>query len=126
MKKVGLFVFTIWASWLSNAYANDAGRPICKYDGTQSEMTLCAMQDHENADLKLNMAYRKKISSLNKTQQKKLRQEHHIWLKHIQNDCKSEANDEAEGGSMWPMIFHQCLADHIEQRTRELSEAARK
>ena len=80
----------------------------CNVMGTQQEMNQCAYQDYEQADKRLNKAYKKTMLSLSISSQQSLREEQRAWLKRRDSKCKEEAK-EIEGGSAWPLVFYGCL-----------------
>ena len=45
----------------------------CTAPVTQTDMNICAFQDYQRADAKLNAAYKKRVASLEKAQLERLR-----------------------------------------------------
>jgi uncharacterized protein YecT (DUF1311 family) len=87
---------------------------------TQLELNQCARQQFLSSDNHLNKVYQQALDSLTPQQQKRLRAEQRLWLQARDPDCKSEANNEAFGGSIWPMLYELCRADKTDLRIREL------
>lgn len=122
MKKIDYILFFI--SILFIGYSNTARAipPVpCNYEGTQIELTSCSIEEYEKADKILNKIYQEKMHLLNKSKHDELRKQQRKWIKQIKYDCKAEADEEAEGGSMWPMLFNSCLAERTKKRTNELN-----
>jgi uncharacterized protein YecT (DUF1311 family) len=94
----------------------------CNYAGTQTQMNACAKRDYEASDKELNRVYGQLMRNLTPTKQKKLQKEQRAWLKERDPKCRKEANDEAEGGSMWPMLFDSCRETSTKARIRLLKQ----
>jgi uncharacterized protein YecT (DUF1311 family) len=91
----------------------------CNESGSQQEMNACAELNFKAADMELNEVYMNLKASLTPPQEAVLVQDERKWLKSLDPGRKS-ANDEAEGGSMWPMVFWQCKADSTKLRVTAL------
>ncbi|WP_444922103.1 lysozyme inhibitor LprI family protein [Microbulbifer sp. CnH-101-G] len=87
---------------------------------TQLELNQCAHQQFLSSDNHLNKVYQQVLDSLTPQQQKKLRAEQRLWLQARDPDCKVAANNEALGGSIWPMLYELCRAEKTDVRIREL------
>ncbi len=83
-------------------------------------MNKCAVQDFQLADKQLNSTYKQKMLSLSKADKAKLRVEQRAWLKEQKPKCQKAANDEAEGGSIWPLEFYSCMQTATIARNEEL------
>ena len=94
----------------------------CNYAGTQAQMDVCAFRDFKIIDSELNHVYKKLMDSLTPEHQKKLREEQRAWLKVRDRQCRKEANDAAEGGSMWPVMFNGCLENLTKVRIQQLRQ----
>jgi uncharacterized protein YecT (DUF1311 family) len=94
----------------------------CSETGLQQQMNACAELNFNAADKELNGVYKKLKASLTPTQQAALVQDERKWLKSLDAGCHKSANDEAEGGSMWPMVFWQCKADTTKLRVERLRD----
>ena len=92
----------------------------CDYSGNQAQMNTCAIQDFQVADKQLISTYKQKILSLSKADKTKLRAEQRAWLKEQKPKCQKAANDEAEGGSIWPLGFYSCMQTSTLARNEEL------
>ena len=102
----------------SSAWAEEQ----CHYEGTQAQMNVCAFRDFKVTDQELNRVYKKLMDSLIPERQKKLREEQRAWLKERDPKCQKDANDVAEGGSMWPMMFNGCLEELTKIRIEQLRQ----
>ena len=94
----------------------------CNEAGNQAELNACASDAYKAADKKLNATYKAAIAKLDGTAREALRSEQRTWLKKLDPACKHAADDEAKGGSMWPMVYQYCLADRTEKRITELKK----
>jgi uncharacterized protein YecT (DUF1311 family) len=94
----------------------------CDYAGNQSQMNACAERDFETADRELNLTYKQLMSSIPETKKKELQKEQRSWLKTRDPKCREEANDEAEGGSMWAMLYQSCRATATQSRIKILKQ----
>jgi len=110
---LALFAFTQGVAWSQTQVE-------CNYAGTQAQMNTCAMRDFNTADGELNRIYKKLIASLKPEGKKSLRAEQRAWLKQRDPKCKMEANSEAEGGSMWPMVYNSCREQLTKARILQL------
>lgn len=89
-------------------------------DLNQGAMNDCSSEEYAFNDKQLNIAYKEKMQQLSPEQKKKLRKEQRAWLKNRDSDCERSANNEASGGSMWPLSYNTCLADATSLRTQEI------
>ena len=88
---------------------------------TQLELNQTSRQNFESADSKLNKAYKKLMSVLEKDRKKELKKVQLAWLKF--RDLNAEFNsNQYKGGSMASMIYSQKLKEMTEKRTAELIE----
>jgi len=104
-----LLVFATSAGAATNGYK-------CREAGLQQEMNACAEDAFAAADKELNKVYKSLKASLSMSQQNQLLENERAWLKDLDANCRQAANDEAEGGSMWPMVFWRCKADETNAR----------
>ncbi|KJV06655.1 hypothetical protein VZ94_09850 [Methylocucumis oryzae] len=94
----------------------------CNYSGTQSQMNVCAEREFLTSDLELNQIYNELISCLIEKKFKTLLTEQRTWLRARDSKCKKLANNEAKGGSMWPMLFNSCRATSTKARIEQLKK----
>ena len=98
-----------------------AASAACEDPQTQTEMNICAHQDFETADKKLNRVYAKHLPSLTKPHQTALRKAQRAWIKYRDLACKSYGLN-AEGGSMQSMLVSNCLTKITHQRIKMLED----
>ncbi|WP_299589535.1 lysozyme inhibitor LprI family protein [uncultured Microbulbifer sp.] len=89
---------------------------------TQLELNKCAHQQFLLSDSELNDTYKLILRSLRPEQQQQLRAEQGLWLKARDSKCRAQADDEAAGGSIWPMLYELCRASVTQHRTQELRD----
>lgn len=94
----------------------------CDYAGNQAQMNACAIRDFEMADKELNTAYKQLMNSLPKSKHNELKMEQRAWLKRRDPTCQKEANKEAEGGSLWPMLYLNCRSTLTEARIKKIQK----
>jgi uncharacterized protein YecT (DUF1311 family) len=114
-----------------DARAREYGCPDAQ---TQLAMNMCAGLDFERADAELNRVYRQSIAGaqqsdreLDRTNDRRpsnesiLREAQRAWVAFRDAQCTDEANAEARGGSMEPMVHGQCLARMTRERIAQLN-----
>ena len=119
MKRLVFFAFMALSVLLQNNAKSDEQ---CNPEGTQAQMNACAIRDFNFIDKDLNRLYKKLMASLSSENQGILREEQRAWLKQRDPKCKKEANDEAEGGTMWPLLFYGCLEKVTKVRVQQLHQ----
>ena len=87
--------------------------------GSQMNMNFCSFRTFVEADLAMRSVLAKKLEALSLCHEM-LQTSQANWEKNRDSKCKKEADGEAEGGSMRPMIFSACQAGATEQRTMQL------
>lgn len=107
--------------------------PIIKCEDavTQSEMTLCAVQEHEAEDKKLNEQWAKTKKAVTDwdaaldTDQRgavdALLRAQRAWIQYRDAHCDVEGFS-VRGGTLEPAIVELCLAEVTRKRTVELEE----
>ncbi|WP_253274538.1 lysozyme inhibitor LprI family protein [Nostoc sp. PCC 7107] len=98
-----------------------AQKPNCDDPQTQLEINICSQLSYQNADKKLNQAYKQLLPKLSKTRQQKLIAAQLAWIKFRDVSCEFERSA-YEGGSIAPAIYAGCLEDATKQRTQQLRE----
>jgi uncharacterized protein YecT (DUF1311 family) len=114
-------------------------RPVppadCNKANTQMELNLCAQNRAESADKKLNNTYQilqRRLAielrqgntaqiNLAKIRYQKLINAQTAWIKFRDTSCEYERSN-FEGGSIAPMIYHDCVAKVTDRRTADLQE----
>ncbi|MHA7775676.1 lysozyme inhibitor LprI family protein [Roseibium sp. M-1] len=103
----------------------------CSDAMTQLEMTQCAHQDWEKADMELNTVYKAAMDKMRATDsdlpdylkgaEDKLRDAQRAWIPYRDNACDAYGFL-ARGGTMEPMLIYGCRADLTRRRIGELQE----
>jgi uncharacterized protein YecT (DUF1311 family) len=89
----------------------------CNYGEGQSKMTSCGIEDFESSDRELNSVYKELMALTPESKRKSLLTEQRAWLKKRDPACKKKADDGAEGGTLWPMLFQNCRSVYTQART---------
>ncbi|MBD2497991.1 lysozyme inhibitor LprI family protein [Nostoc sp. FACHB-280] len=93
----------------------------CNDPQTQSAINICSQLSYQDADKKLNQAYKKLLAKLSKSRQQKLIAAQLAWIKFRDASCEFERSA-YEGGSIAPAIYAGCLEEATKQRTQQLRE----
>jgi uncharacterized protein YecT (DUF1311 family) len=139
MKIVTVSLGTILALASLTVPIHAQDRPVppadCSKATTQMELNLCARTRAESADKKLNNTYQilqRRLAielrqgntaqiNLAKTRYQKLINAQNAWIKFRDTSCEYERSN-FEGGSIAPMIYHECVAKVTDRRTADLQE----
>ena len=89
----------------------------------QRNMNLCAFRDLVDVEQKLAWHVAHLSERLTVDERHALDLEQAAWAKDAEVRCNAEADDEAEGGSMRPMVFSGCLARETQARIDALGQA---
>ncbi len=108
----------------------------CADAASQAAMNACAAQAFERADAELNALYRRLIDGARENdrspdngrvegddrpgEEATLREAQRAWVAFRDAHCRGEGYAE-RGGSMEPMIFHQCLERLTRERIAQLT-----
>ncbi len=109
---------TVWATALAVVFAlacTPASADDCDHATTQNALNTCAEDNWHAADKDLNDAW----GALGEDLRAKLRPEQRAWIAARDGKCKGAAA-EAEGGSMYPLLYFGCMTDETRTRTRVL------
>ena len=93
----------------------------CNNAQTQVEMNYCARLSFDEADKRLNAAYQELLPSLRTERREKLINAQLEWIRFRDANCDFERS-EVEDGSMASLVYHSCLENITNQRTRQLQE----
>jgi len=93
----------------------------CDNAQTQLEINQCSKQSYQNADKKLNQAYKQLLPKLQRSRKQKLIAAQQAWIKFRDSSCEFESS-QYEGGSIAPSVYLNCLEKLTQQRTQELQE----
>jgi uncharacterized protein YecT (DUF1311 family) len=133
MLKIALLPLLCGCVLLMDAPVSNGQEPDVDCDNaqTQTDMTICAGQDFDEADTELNAQYkltrnemRQKDADANETTdgaEDALVKAQRAWVSYRDAQCISYGF-QARGGSMEPMLVAGCQADLTRKRTEELKE----
>ena len=106
------------------AAASTAQAQECdRNDDSQQMMSICAGEDFQAADAKLNQAYKDLVGRNDDKSRKLLQVAQRAWIAFRDAEC-AYTTAGSEGGSIHPMEVSQCLTDLTEQRTKQLTSSA--
>ena len=88
----------------------------------QQEMNQQAAQDFDAADSSLNKVYKQLTSKLDKESQTKLKMAQRAWVQFRDSEAQFDADLEARGGSMAPLIYDGTRARLTKIRITELQK----
>lgn len=91
----------------------------CNKAQVQIELDYCADKAFQAEDRKLNVLYRKLMSSYDAKDQALLRTAEKNWLAYRDSECEFETSG-SEGGSIHPMEGSNCLAEKTKAHIKEL------
>ena len=119
---------------LQNSLDAQAREHNCDAPMAQMDMNFCADLDFQRADAELNRVYRESIAGerqadreLDRTYDQRpsnetvLREAQRAWVAFRDAQCTYEANAEARGGSMEPMVDSACRARLTRERIAQLN-----
>jgi uncharacterized protein YecT (DUF1311 family) len=87
---------------------------------TQQEMNRHAARDFAAADVDLNKVYKQLAGRLDEESQAKLKAVQRAWVQFRDAEAEFEADVEARGGTMAPVIYNGRRAELTKIRTEEL------
>ncbi|MFD2057142.1 lysozyme inhibitor LprI family protein [Mesorhizobium calcicola] len=92
-------------------------------DDSQQMMNICAGEDYQAADARLNKAYQDLISSDDADSKRLLQAAQRAWITFRDAEC-AHSTAASEGGSIHSMEVSQCLTRLTNDRTRQLAATA--
>ena len=105
----------MWGLFLS------LGLTVSAFAQTQLDMNVDAIRAYKKVDKELNLVYKQVIGKMSEQEKTKIKTAQRKWIKMKESSCTKEAA-EYEGGSMYPMIYHDCLAIKTKKRLTELKK----
>jgi uncharacterized protein YecT (DUF1311 family) len=105
----------MWGLFLS------LGLTVSAFAQTQLDMNVDAISAYKKADKELNLVYKQLVGKISEQEKTNLKTAQRKWIKMKESSCTKEAA-EYEGGSMYPMIYHDCLASKTKKRIIELKK----
>jgi|688.fasta_scaffold372832_1 uncharacterized protein YecT (DUF1311 family) len=97
------------------------GLSVSVFAQSQLDMNDDAIRAYEKADKELNLVYKQVIGTMSELDKTTLKTDQRKWIKIKESSCKKEAA-EYEGGSMYDMIYYDCLARKTKKRITELKK----
>lgn len=95
------------------------GKDPCENARTQAELNECAARQFRDADEDLAHIYNEIAASLSPGILESLEAEQSAWMQLREAHCDSLAS-EYEGGSIYPLMYYNCLREMVENRITEL------
>ncbi|MER8371257.1 lysozyme inhibitor LprI family protein [Mesorhizobium sp. M1406] len=92
-------------------------------DDSQQMMNICAGEDYQEADSRLNKAYQDLISADDADDKRLLQVAQRAWIAFRDAEC-AHSTAASAGGSIHPMEVSQCLARLTNDRIEQLAAAA--
>ncbi len=83
---------------------------------TQRAMNVCAFYDAVEADLNLHRITEGKAAEMTETEAETYRATIADWRSETELACQIEADEEAAGGTMRPMLYSFCMTYELEER----------
>ncbi|MER9295032.1 lysozyme inhibitor LprI family protein [Mesorhizobium sp. M0621] len=92
-------------------------------DDGQQMMNICAGEDYQAADARLNTAYQDLISAGDADSKRLLQVAQRAWITFRDAEC-AHSTAASEGGSIHPMEVSQCLTRLTNDRVKQLAALA--
>ena len=105
----------MWGLFLS------LGLSVSAFAQSQLDMNVDAIRAYKKVDKELNLVYKQVIGKMSEQEKTKIKTAQRKWIKMKESSCTKEAA-EYEGGSMYAMIYHDCLAIKTKKRITELKK----
>lgn len=119
MRRIFLSACLVLLAGASAARAQECDRG----DDSQQMMNICAAEDYQAADAKLNQAYQDLISSDDADDKKLLQVAQRAWISFRDAEC-AHSTAASSGGSIHAMEVSQCLTRLTNDRIKQLAAAA--
>jgi uncharacterized protein YecT (DUF1311 family) len=91
----------------------------CDNAMNQNDMNICASQDFDRSDAKLNKVYKALVAKLEGKEIDQLKEAQRAWLTYRDAECRYTVRQN-EGGSIYPTVWFGCLTQQTETRTKQL------
>ncbi|TGQ67579.1 lysozyme inhibitor LprI family protein [Mesorhizobium sp. M00.F.Ca.ET.186.01.1.1] len=106
------------------ASATVAGAQECdRSDESQQMMNICAGEDYQAADARLNTAYQELISSDDADAKRLLQAAQRAWIAFRDAEC-AHTTAASQGGSIHSMEVSECLTRLTNERIKQLAASA--
>jgi len=104
----------------SNIPVKELNELLKDCQNTQLSMNICSFRNFIKTDLEVKKIRGEKLKSLPESCRAKFMKQENDWERSRDELCNKEADEEAKGGSMRPMIFTSCQAVATEKHTLKL------
>ena len=104
----------------SNIPVKELNEILKDCQNTQLSMNICSFRNFIKADLETKKIREEKLKSLPESCRARFLKQENDWEQSRDKLCNKQADEEAEGGSMRPMIFTSCQAAATEKRSLKL------
>lgn len=110
-----LLQFIVASSIFTSALAAEN----CKNPQNQYALNICAAQDYEREDTRLNKNYKDLVAKLDTEQKIKLKEVQLAWIRFRDLQCEYDSA-QYQGGSIYSLIHSSCLWQMTKQRNKDL------
>ena len=104
----------------SNTPVQELNELLKDCQNTQLSMNICSFRNVIKTDLEIKKIRNEKLKSLPESCRAKFLKQEGDWEESRDELCNKEADEEAQGGSMRPMIFTSCQTVPTEKRILKL------
>jgi uncharacterized protein YecT (DUF1311 family) len=119
MRRILLSACLVLLAGASIARAQECDRS----DDSQQMMNICAGEDYQAADARLNAAYQAQISSDDADDKRLLQAAQRAWISFRDAEC-AHTTAASAGGSIHAMEVSQCLTKLPTERIKQLAASA--
>jgi uncharacterized protein YecT (DUF1311 family) len=120
MRKILMACFIYSAIVSINAYAEDKDS-LHDCDENLQTMTSCARETYDLSDKELNIAYKKHLSSLLNSKEKRVfRNEQRAWIKSRDQGCQNEVPVRDGSRTDWQLDYWKCMTLYTQERTNQI------
>ncbi|MBZ9796265.1 lysozyme inhibitor LprI family protein [Mesorhizobium sp. ES1-4] len=116
-----LFLSACLAVLVANAAAR--AQECDRSDDSQQMMNICAGEDYQAADARLNKTYQGLISSDDADERRLLQAAQRAWIAFRDAEC-THSTAASQGGSIHAMEVSQCLTKLTNDRIKQLAASA--
>jgi uncharacterized protein YecT (DUF1311 family) len=123
MSRSIVVALSLWALWALSTHAFAANPDVnCKSPEDQTTMNICANNDFNAADTKLNQSYAKVYKSISPQGQTKLKKAERAWVAWRDAQCDLDTSS-TDSYSAQPMVHAMCLEHYTQEQTKRLDAA---
>ena len=118
MKTISIAI-SVSVAWALTLIGLSSAAASCIAPQTQAALNVCAHQDYEVSKAKLSVVYQGAMAKQNRGHRKAMASAQEAWISYRDRACTSYALM-ADGGTIQPLLFSNCLADLTVSRTQML------